>query len=380
MRQAVVYQERAFALYGALLWRLRNGIFPFTPDKTVVPQMFIPERLRRDTRKLMLFYFFVCVYMRGSIQSITVFKQLIKMWEDFPELFEPACIVLMPEDILRAIITLYVGWDKENSPRIWKENAHQLLEEWEGDARNLIGGLASYEEALARIRNKRGKKHVRKHRGFKGFREKMVSLFLYFCDWEGLLQPRFIYPSAVDIHHLRLHLSTGILVVFGKRKKLKYTETLLAPVRETLVAYLRKTRCDPIELADALWLYSILMCGESPVTTTKFMPQYQRDKPGKIAEEDRPQRPLFKSDHLPRFDRLKWLQQPRVRSRILSVCGRCFVRKECKHAIPARPYYSKGDILFWDQPFNWNEMPEVTSVEYPVESFEHPEFVFSPDE
>lgn len=319
--------------------------------------------------------------MRGSIQSNTAFKQLLKMREESPELFEPEQVARMQDEEIQQAITKYIGWDKEKSPIIWKRNAERLIKYWGGDPRNLIKNLRTYEEALRRMQNKKGGKKTRSldttDEGFLGQQKKVVSLFIYFVDWEGLLQPRFVYPGAIDYHYCRAHIATGILSVeLEEGEKLGYSDKLTDPIRHVFLSYIKKTGCDPIKLADVLWLFSQIMCGESPATTTKFMPQYQRDKPGRVLEEDRPQQTLFKNGNIPPFERTKWLNQPKIRERIISTCGRCFMREECKYAIPARPYYSKGDILLWPHPIDWSALPEIVAPRTSETVPKHPEFEF----
>jgi hypothetical protein len=154
----------------------------------------------------------------------------------------------------------------------------------------------------------------------------MVSMLLYFYDWEGWLTPRFLYPSPADFHHYRLGIANGVIVVEGD---IRFDEKISAPYREMLMQYLRERNADPIEVSDAIWLYSLLLCGESPATRTK---NNRREVPlfdhGEVTEE-------WKHD--------QWLES--VRKGLVRSCGSCVLESTCTYAIPASPYYRKGQVI-----------------------------------
>ena len=81
-----VNRKRFVEIIDTLVDQKRKNLFPFNTEKAVVPQVLIPEEIRKDKKVHALFYFFTCIYMRGGIESHTAFKQLIKMWFDHPEI------------------------------------------------------------------------------------------------------------------------------------------------------------------------------------------------------------------------------------------------------------------------------------------------------
>jgi hypothetical protein len=74
-----IRKDRMFELIDVLLARLKAKQYPYNKPEAIVPQLVIPKELRRDKRVLALFYFYVCIYMRGGIESLQAFKALIRV-------------------------------------------------------------------------------------------------------------------------------------------------------------------------------------------------------------------------------------------------------------------------------------------------------------
>ena len=214
--EVVVRDDVGFAVFDTIIkrWQAEPKQFPYDQKGAVIPQNEIPAWLRNDKERLFNFYCYICLYMRGGIESLQAFKAMLRLISDKPELFDPVYAQHLTEAELQPIIAAYVGWDSKAVARFWIENSKRLVRNWNGQASNIFRGLTNYEEALRRIKNKTSNKEWKqacrvddRGEGFMGFQPKMVSMFVYFIDWEGLLRTDFIYPTPADFHNFRLALA-----------------------------------------------------------------------------------------------------------------------------------------------------------------------------
>lgn len=333
--KVTVHKERVFALLDVLLARWKKREFPYNKTDAVIPQTIIPAELRDDKKALATFYFYVCIYMRGGIESLQAFQALLRMRADHPVLFDPLKAHKMGAAAVQAILKGYIGWDSKAASKNWIENSWRLAWCWGGDPLELFKGIQDYDEALRRLRNKRTKRdRVEAGHGglgFRGFQPKMVSMLIYFLDWEGFLKPRFPYPSPADFHNFRLGLATGALEVSSSRRSIRAIEKLSAPWRETVMDYIVARKEDPVDVADALWLFSLVMCGNSPLVATRTA----ENGSGMFSDEELP----HQTDHA------GYYLQSRFRNGLATTCLRCPIRETCGLAIPAGPYYRKGQLV-----------------------------------
>lgn len=325
--EITVDRPKAGRIIGALVERWRTKRFPYEKGLDLLPQTFIPERIRKDLRALSNFYFFVCIYMRGGIESSMVFRIFAQMWEQHPELFDPARASRMTAEDIREILKGFIGWDSEVASVYWRENAERLHRHWGGNAHSIIDNIGGYDEALLRILNKKDSRlHPpgSKEAGFMGFQHKMVSMLLYFFDFEGWLPQGLIYPSPADFHHYRLFLTTGIMTVIPTPgTEIRFSDKISAEIRDVLMWHMKTTGTVPRDLADALWLFSLRMCGESPVTRTV-------EETGEAIPYEK-----WTKGALRRFER---------------TCAACPFEQECIFAIPANAYYRRGVIELRKRP------------------------------
>lgn len=355
--EVIVNDEQGFYVFDVLLerWQATPKKFPYDQRGAVIPQNVIPESLRQDREALFNFYFYICLYMRGGIESLQAFKALLRLHRDQPELFDPVIAQNLPFEEVHAHIKNYIGWDAKAVARFWIENSRRLVRNWNGQASNIFSDLRDYDEALRRIRNKRTKKEWREScavddrgEGFMGFQPKMVSMLVYFVDWEGLLKEQFIYPTPADFHNFRLALAHRILVLEPEPENLRSTEHISKPWRDLTVRYLqaRKGKVTPVQLADCIWLFSLESCGNSPLTD-----YHERvDKNG---------HGMFEREDLPHSTAPDFLS-PRFRKRLQRTCLACPILDSCELAIPAGPYYQRrGDrkVPFGGQLFLWDRFP-----------------------
>lgn len=337
----VVHDNRGFAVFDLIIkrWQAEPKQFPYNQKTAVIPQNVIPHWLRSDKEKLINFYFYICLYMRGGIESLQAFKAMLSLFADRPELFDPFYAQHLTESELQPIIALYVGWDSNKVAQFWIENSKRLVRNWNGQAANIFNGLADFEESLRRIKNKTTKREWKKAcvvddrgEGFMGFQAKMVSMFVYFVDWEGLLNKQFIYPTPADFHNFRIGLALRIMVIEPQPESLRSTEKISEPWRMLTVRYLeaRRGRVTPVELADAIWLFSLTLCGASPLTDYHERTDWKGHG-------------LFGEGGIEHSSRPSFLS-PKLRGRLVRTCLSCPLISRCELAIPAGPYYQRrGD-------------------------------------
>lgn len=347
----VVHNRIIFPLLDTIVGLWREKAYPYNRPDAIIPQTIIPQDLRSDRFTLACFYFYACIYMRGGIESLQAFNALIRMWRTYPDLFDPGKAAFMSHDIVQPILKKHIGWDSKEAARNWIENSQRLLKHWGGDPLRLLQKLRGWDESCRRMRNKLSKKDRiaagDTGGGFRGWQFKMVSMYLYFCDWEGWLERPFIYPSPADFHNFRFGLANeGIEVRLSFEEDtirqieeetegglvVRNSEKLSKPWRDCIMAYLRARNTTPVELADALWLFSLVMCGNSPLTlfTTK--------RPNGGA-------PLLTHGGVAEtWEQSGWALQRRQKQ-LQQTCLVCPVAPTCKFAIPSQPYYRKGKLI-----------------------------------
>lgn len=381
--EVIVDDETGFLVFDILIerWQAEPKKFPFDQRSAIIPQNIIPDRLREDKEELFNFYLFICLYMRGGIESLQAFRAMIRLWEDKPELFDPYHAQYLTHGELQPIVAQYVGWDSNNVAKFWIENARRLMRNWEGRASNVFRGMKSYDEALRRIRNKTNKrdwleacKVDDRGQGFIGFQPKMVSMWVYFMDWEGLLDKNFLYPTPADFHNFRLGLAHRILVLEPQPENIRSSEKISKPWRELTIRYLeaRKGKVSPVELADAIWLFSLVACGNSPLTDY----HERNDKNG---------HGMFSAEYLEHSAKPDFLAS-KFRGRLERTCLACPLIDTCEIAVPAGPYYQRREdreVAFGGQLYLLDRFPiehhlppfAINYLTVPVETTEdeHPQ-------
>jgi hypothetical protein len=346
--KVTVDRDILFPVLDTLLERRRRNAYPYNKPDAVIPQNVIPKELRDDKWALACFYFYICIYMRGGIESLQAFNAMLRMRDDHRHLFDPYLARWHKPEEIQEVLKEYVGWDSKAASINWHVNSWRLTEHWKGNPLLLVKGLRTYKEALRRIRNKLTKGDVQEAGadgvGFRGFQPKMVSMLVYFYDWEHLLEERFLYPAPADFHNFRLGLNQGaIIVTHGEDKRLAATEVISRPWREALMAYLRLRKADPIEVADAIWLWSLVNCGNSPLNSTRVT-----NGSG-----------MFTEQALPHDTGLTHYLNPKFRKALNETCLRCPLLPNCKYSIPSKPYYTKGKLILRPRPKIEDFLPTI---------------------
>lgn len=350
--------EATVAVINELLarWRSTPMRYPFNRPDAIIPQKIIPGWLRENKQIFANWYVAVCLHMKGRITSLDAFRGHIRVAKKYPEFYIPHRVRWHSDDTLIKILTeCRLTSDHRNVIRDWRMNTMHLDTYYHGNAINLLKGLTSWEEAIRRIKNKRTKKE-RKEAGYageglNGFQEKMVSMLLYFFDWEGWLDPRFPYPSPSDIQNIRAAIAGGALRIIDPDSTRRH-DFFTAPWREMVLRYIRERNENPIDVADVLWLFGNLMCGNSPLTETRI-------------DEGINGSGLFDEENLPHHLGVEKFLHPAYRRRLEETCLVCPFRKFCHLVIPAQPYYKKG-IVDLRRRIKMEEHIDISQLSEPV--------------
>jgi hypothetical protein len=244
------------------------------------------------------------------MKSDIAFKIMTKIFNDKPELFD--CRILSQADPSQISKTLKdYGLGRQNTVAAnWVENAQKMIDRYDGDPLNIFNGDLSYDDCVNRIKNDG-------ENGFRGFREKMTSMILYFLIDEGIISG-LSFPPPVDFHVQRVVLATEMITV--EPSDFHRCDTFENAVRGLLSGYLENRDVTPLELTDSIWLLSSNLCNQSP---------------GNYSPKDNITRPFMKE-----IDPNNLRQGELYRKS----CGKCALNKFCEYYIPSGPYYTKAVI------------------------------------
>jgi hypothetical protein len=323
MNLVTIDWKNADILFGRLVHAVRTRSFPF--NEVEVPQIRknIPDSIVWGSYEHALFLFAVCYYMRGGIKSKTAILAMGEMYERFTHLFTP-WIGFEEKEIRSALAECGLNYGSEEVARFWKINSAKLATHWNADPRTLFADSPSYDVLCGRIIRK-GKKSEHSQYGFYGFREKMVSMLVYFYMHAGII-PQNTFPLPVDFHLQRLMVSHEVLHVegFGIGDNY-YSPMLLAAGRQATHEWCAKNAINSLDLADALWLLSSELCNQHP--GNRSVGGRNRNGRSTVLE---PFNFEWNETHQNAFDR---------------TCRQCPVQDTCQFQIPAAYYYIQGKLL-----------------------------------
>ncbi len=330
--QIHVDHDQARRVFDVLVQTHRKHQYPYNIAR--LPQDSIPKLLRRDPLRHAQFIFFLCHFMRGTLDSAIVTRQLIALWYRYPWMFQPEEVVRHSQEEIGRFLASVVNYHLSEIAAFWLENAHRLLNRYRGDPRAIYKGVKTYKEVLRRVVYKRplSSKTTRElfmiERGFLGFQGKMTSMLTYFLMDARIIKKIEGVPPAVDFHLLRVMVGNQILVV--------PIELLAAGVRydqlykhgvEAVMRYMRETGVDAVTLGDALWILSTELCASAPgnwsLGRSKGRPQKGvRKAPPRAVVLD-----PHNYKHVVAYER---------------TCHHCPARHTCTLNSPSGPYYEMG--------------------------------------
>ncbi|MCU0667056.1 MAG: hypothetical protein MUF85_00330 [Patescibacteria group bacterium] len=324
-RCIVIDDERVSQVIGRLIYAYEQNEFPYNLDSTRTPQdhRHMPQTLEYGTKEHAMFLWTVCYYMRGGIKSNDAVMRLAKMYDMHPELFVAESAMICQKADLRNLLSEYGLGLQETVSNAWVENAARLYERYDGDPRKIFDGVTTYQQSLSRIKNDG------KGGGFIGFREKMVSMIIYYLSDEGLIK-EFEFPLPVDIHVLRVSIANELVKFEGYAEDENLLdEDLLITVRGLYLAYARQHNVSMLTISDAVWLLSQSTCGMHPGNVT-LEPHGRGNRKGRqthlipapVNADDESQRELY-----------------------ARTCALCPIEETCRWNVPGKIYYVQGKLI-----------------------------------
>lgn len=321
----VVHPEQIEHVLGTLLELYRMGGYPYNKDSVRVPQdpRHMPESLPLGDKEHAMFLWTSCYYMRGGIKSVEAFRRLSRLYTARPDLFDPEVAQAASEDEITQELTQHGLGFQASVSKAWISNAKKLVADYSGDPRTIFDGVTSYDQALEKIKNDG------KGGGFLGFREKMTSMIIYYLMDQKLIEP-LDFPVPVDLHVMRVSIANELISFPGAEPGTNlYTEETLAALRAIYQQYAVDHQVSPLDLANAVWLFSEAMCGYQPGNQT-LEPEGREHRRGRSTHLE----PLA-------ID----FGDPLQHAAFARTCGRCAIRETCRYNIPGKPYYVQGVLM-----------------------------------
>ena len=279
----IIKRKRARAIFTVMLERYHKKELPFFEVGAGLPQDYAPQSLVKEPAALARYYFFLCLYMRGGIDSVTAAERLTRAYNEHPWLFDERVLLHSVEEV-QTILASYIALFKNRIGGFWMHNATVLWRYWGGDPRRLFTEVRNPHEVYYRLRGSRYRPKITKslkevisflppllagavhyhgvYPGFIGFKEKMTSMLAYFLFQAGLVLREPPLSAPVDFHHLRIYVQTGMIAV-GERERVRYEHLKDAGI--LLAQYLQQHfKLTLHEYGDIVWLWSRDLCSRAP--------------------------------------------------------------------------------------------------------------------
>lgn len=321
----LVDEKRAVEVFSKLVEAFKNKLPPY--DTAPLPQILTPTQIQKKSAEHARFLFCCCYYMRGGIRSDTAMKSLAVLYENHPEYFDSAYVAQADEKSLLQSLKQHLQEVKLNYnasviPQFWIDNFKKINTFWGDNPAQLIQD-ADYEEITERIMNS-GKIKSENPHGFFGFREKMVSMIIYFLVDAEFIDPLH-FPVPIDFHALRIITAHEILDTETNTKTNILSPEYLQAARDISVKFCLEHNESPLDLCGALWLLSRTWCSLHPGNASEVGIYHGR------------------KTHIGVSKKSRWTQKNAFTYE--ATCGRCPIEKTCKYLIPAGYYYRQGKII-----------------------------------
>jgi len=325
MIKGFIDTDRARNVFEPMLDLYHKGQYPYDRPDVDLPQNLVPKKIASNELFFALFLFYACLYMRGTVVSSDAFKQLIRLWKNERWLFDPKQVVRSNPWEIGLILFNYIPWRFDQIGQFWFNNSKVLLEDWDGDPRNIFADTVDEQVLYDRIIGRNG------HRGFMGFKMKMSSMLSYFLSATGLI-PHNDLSAPVDFHHLRIYLSAMMIVLLGTMKiRFEAVEHLGIELAKWLQKEFALTA---VEYGDVIWLWSLKLCRKAPYTKSRVTYMDVKMANGRVVKNKKVRVP----------HEVDWAK-PAYRRMHDRACGGCAIASSCKYGIPAGTYYDIGQ--FW---------------------------------
>jgi hypothetical protein len=322
-RLVMVDKARAFEVFDTLIDAHENKQPPY--DTFVPPQEYRPDSLRPGgelygTPEHAMFLWNACAYMSAA-DSAYSFQRLTELFKDRPELFDCERLRDVDTSELSGILQREGLPGRQNFVAgAWVENAKRLGDNFDGNPLKVFDGVENYDDCLNRVCNDG------KGGGFRGFQAKMVSMILYYYQYDKLL-PELPFPVPVDFHVQRIALSTEIVKpdvgAFHRQPKIEDA------IRSLTLDYVHERGTDPLALTDVLWGLSSSFCSGQPgnAARSKKIGEHIHHVFAEINHEN--------------------MKQSEAWHR---TCGQCALSAFCLNDIPSAPYYRSGQFVIRPRP------------------------------
>lgn len=313
----ITINPNTYEILDILVDGYKNRLPPY--DEAILPQEYKPESLlpggdQYSSPKHAMYFWNMCSYMQGAVKTDHAFKQMTKIFAENTDLFDCHFLAQSDPNDISEILKPYGLGRHHSAADHWVKNAKILLDNYDGDPRNVFNGVKSYEDCIERIINKQ---KTAEKTGFYGFQKKMTSMILYFYMNEDLV-PDIRFPMPVDFHALRIALATEMITV-KPNDFYTYNHVVEDSLRELFQNYLNDKNVNPIDLTNCIWLLSSNLCNQC-------IGNHSPDSLRGINYRNMNIEELRQSK--------SWLRS----------CGRCLVEKYCRLYISSDPYYDKGAI------------------------------------
>ncbi len=323
----VTHWKRAYQVFDALIAALRRPAYPYSIATAVYDSNTLPHTLKIGGKAESNFSLAVCCYMKGSIQSYTAFNSLVKLHDDQPRLFDPELVARQPsrtkallaEELLKRRLNHI-----EESCRQWVDNFTKLHQFWGGDTRALFAD-ADYETLCKRlICQPAGEFNPEYPHGFRGFREKMVSMLAFYLVRAKLVAP-ISMPIPIDFHAMRIIIANGLITASNAPDNYNFrTEKMFAAARELTQRYCRERKVDPTELCDATWFLSSIACRCHPGNKS-IVPRDEDSRVITVVPKE-----------------ISWTKQNI--ENYLNTCSQCPIEGTCRWLVPSANLYRLGKL------------------------------------
>ncbi len=306
--------QKGRIVFGRLLEAFRKGDYPF--HNYVLPQDLIPTEVRENAIVCSCILFYSCHYMRGTIKSDHAMKRMVALYRQRPDFFDPSKAAQLAQEEVHRVLRSILPYKAEEISRFWIENSRRLVTHWDANPINIFKEVHGPADLYRFIANKDTTRDVvaatsDRENGFLGFQKKMASMVAYFFIALKLIDAKEIIPP-VDFHHVRVQISSGIIKVPTDLPQARY-EQLQPFAMKALESFMTETGAAMLEIGDAIWLLSLLLCSRAPSNQTSE---------GELV-------------------RVEWGNESSLRH-YKAACGACPISQYCDFAVQANSYYQKG--------------------------------------